>query len=105
MKGALLVLSAASSVAAQITLQAFPDVVAAINPNDPEYTACSAAQVLLEDCINAAGGTDAALTADPTALVQCACCVEETPISPVFSVCSTYLEEEAPAYSTQASGK
>lgn len=106
MKGALLALSAVGSVAAQhITFPAYANVVAAIDPSDPEYTACSAANDLLEYCVQSAGGPDAVETVDPSALLNCACCLEGTPISPAFSVCSTYLRTEAPSYTSEYSGK
>ncbi|KAF7559835.1 hypothetical protein G7046_g4333 [Stylonectria norvegica] len=104
MQSALLSLFAAAGVAAQhVTLPAQALVVAAIDPADPQYTVCSAANELLSYCVSSIGGTDAVLTADPTAILNCACCAEETALSPLFSVCSTYLSDEAPSYSTQYS--
>ena len=107
MKGSLIALSLTSSVAAQI--MTFPHeaaIVAALDPSDPQYTACEAANDLLNECVSSAGGTDALQTADPTALLNCACCDSGSAISNSFSVCSTYLKSEAGiGYTSQASGK
>lgn len=106
MQAALISLVAAGSVAAQhlTFLPAIPAVVAAVDPSDPEYTVCSAANALLEVCISSIGGSDAVQTADPTELVNCACCDSNTALAPAYSVCSSYLSEEAPSYSSEYSG-
>ncbi|KAL4724833.1 hypothetical protein ACLX1H_008280 [Fusarium chlamydosporum] len=108
MKGAVLSVLA-SGAAAQITLAAMgglglsPELFqnAAINPSDPEYATCQDAVSLVQKCVSAVGGVDAAPTADPEALVACACCDGRENAAPLYSVCSNYLEEEAPDNTSQ----
>ena len=81
MKGAVLSVLA-SGAAAQITSMPFPALGLgphvfqnnAINPTDPEYSTCQQAVGIVQDCVSSVGGLDAAATADPSALVACACC-------------------------------
>lgn len=112
MKGAVLSVLA-SGAAAQITLAAMgglglsPELFqnAAINPSDPEYATCQDAVSLVQKCVSAVGGVDAAPTADPEALVACACCDGRENAAPLYSVCSNYLEEEAPDNTSQYEGE
>lgn len=98
----------AGGAAAQIT--AFPDVknsvvVNAIDPDDPEYQVCSAADELIGVCIEILGGEEGFSTADPDLVVACVCCgTDGTAIAPAYSVCSSYLSEEAPQYTADYSG-
>lgn len=106
MKSSLFALSLASSAAAQVMSFPADAVIAAVDPSDPEYTACEQVIDVLNVCITSAGGSDALETADPTKLVQCACCSSGDAISPAYSSCSTYLRKEGGlAGSSQASGK
>lgn len=107
MQTTLLSLVAAGSVVAaqQITgLPKLPDVVAAVDPSDPEYTACSLAGLIVESCVSALGGSQGLATADANELIDCACCVEGTAIATAYSICSDYLSEEAPSYSSEYEG-
>ncbi|KAM0435955.1 hypothetical protein ACHAPT_002847 [Fusarium lateritium] len=96
-----------SGVAAQVTIA--PDFapgilnVAAVNPGDPGYQTCSQAVDLFEGCVESLGGVDAVADADPTDLINCACCDGSSPAAPLYSVCSNYLEEEIPTASSQYS--
>ncbi|KAM0303785.1 hypothetical protein HYE67_003864 [Fusarium culmorum] len=99
----------ASGAAAQITLGGLgglglgPEIFqnAAINPSDPEYATCQDAVSLVQKCVSAVGGLDAAPTADAEALVACACCDGSENAAPLYSVCSNYLEDEAPENTSQ----
>ncbi|KAI1028030.1 hypothetical protein LB505_002291 [Fusarium chuoi] len=112
MKGAVLSVLA-SSAAAQITSMPFaalglgPHVFQnnAINPTDPEYSTCQQAVGIVQDCVSSVGGLDAAATADPSALVACACCDGSSNAAPLYSVCSNYLEDEAPENTSQYEGE
>jgi hypothetical protein len=103
----------ASGAAAQITLGAIgglglgPELFqnAAINPSDPEYATCEDAVSLVRKCVSSVGGVDAAPTADADALVACACCDGSDNAAPIYSVCSKYLEEEAPENTSQYEGE
>lgn len=107
MKGTILSsIIAASSVAAQMTVGLGLLNVAAINVNDPGYTTCSVVSDYLDSCVTSLGGTGALATADPTAILGCACCTDSTAIYPYFSACSSYLSEEGgPSYSDSYSGE
>ncbi|KAH6890589.1 hypothetical protein B0T10DRAFT_323562 [Thelonectria olida] len=98
MKGTILssVISA-SAVAAQLSIAPELFQAAAVNINDPEYTTCSVVADYVGECVTAIGGTDALATADPTALLSCACCVSATPVYPLYSACSSYLSDEGGA--------
>ncbi|KAF5977119.1 hypothetical protein FCOIX_6694 [Fusarium coicis] len=108
MKGAVLSVLA-SGAAAQITSMPFaalglgPHVFQnnAINPTDPEYSTCQQAVGIVQDCVSSVGGLDAAATADPSALMACACCDGRSNAAPLYSVCSNYLEDEAPENTSQ----
>ncbi|KAF5721945.1 hypothetical protein FMUND_3305 [Fusarium mundagurra] len=108
MKGAVLSVLA-SGAAAQITSMPFaalglgPHVFQnnAINPSDPEYSTCQQAVGIVQDCVSSVGGLDAAATADPSALVACACCDGRSNAAPLYSVCSNYLEDEVPENTSQ----
>jgi hypothetical protein len=99
----------ASGAAAQITLGPLgglglsPELFqnAAINPSDPEYATCQDAVSLVQKCVSSVGGLDAAPTADAEALVACACCDGSENAAPLYSVCSSYLEDEAPENTSQ----
>ncbi|GKU01497.1 queuine trna-ribosyltransferase [Fusarium langsethiae] len=99
----------ASGAAAQITLGPLgglglsPELFqnAAINPSDPEYATCQDAVSLVQKCVSSVGGLDAAPTADAEALVACACCDGSDNAAPLYSVCSKYLEDEAPENTSQ----
>ncbi|KAM0562419.1 hypothetical protein ACHAPJ_002109 [Fusarium lateritium] len=98
----------ASGAAAQITMPLAglglgPELFqnAAINPSDPEYATCEQAVSIVQDCVSQVGGVDAAATADPTALVACACCDGRSNNAPIYSACSGYLSEEAPENTSQ----
>lgn len=103
----------ASGAAAQVTLGSLgalglgPGLFqnAAINPSDPEYATCQDAVSLVQKCVSAAGGLDAAPTADADALVACACCDGSENAAPLYSVCSNYLEDEAPENTSQYQGE
>ncbi|KAF4973323.1 hypothetical protein FZEAL_9358 [Fusarium zealandicum] len=102
MKAAILSLLTGGAVA-QITLA--PNLLnfAKIDRDSPQYSTCSVALDVVEGCISSIGGEEAAATADPEVLLACACCSSSKPIADYFSVCSTYLEDEAPLMSTQYS--
>ncbi|KAF5672194.1 queuine trna-ribosyltransferase [Fusarium heterosporum] len=68
--------------------------VAAINPSDPEYATCQQAVGIVQGCVAAVGGAQAAQTADPQELVACACCDGSSNAAPIYSACSSYLAEE-----------
>lgn len=99
----------ASGAAAQVTLGSLgalglgPGLFhnAAINPSDPEYATCQDAVSLVQKCVSSVGGLNAAPTADADALVACACCDGSENAAPLYSVCSSYLEEEAPENTSQ----
>ncbi|KAF4973633.1 hypothetical protein FSARC_111 [Fusarium sarcochroum] len=74
---------------------------AAINPSDPEYATCEQAVSIVQECVSEVGGLGAASTADPTALVACACCDGRSNAAPLYSACSDYLSEEAPENTSQ----
>jgi hypothetical protein len=103
----------ASGAAAQVTLGSFgalglgPGLFqnAAINPSDPEYATCQDAVSLVQKCVSAVGGLNAAPTADADALVACACCDGSENAAPLYSVCSNYLEDEAPENTSQYQGE
>ncbi|KAF4446365.1 queuine trna-ribosyltransferase [Fusarium austroafricanum] len=108
MKGAILSVMA-SGAAAQITSMPFAALGLgphefqnnAINPNDPEYATCQQAVGIVQDCVSSVGGLDAAATADPSALIACACCDGRTNAAPLYSVCSDYLSDEASENTSQ----
>ncbi|KAM0346626.1 hypothetical protein ACHAPU_005338 [Fusarium lateritium] len=68
--------------------------VAAINPSDPEYATCQQAVGIVQECVAAVGGAQAAQTADPQQLVACACCDGSSNAAPIYSACSSYLSVE-----------
>ncbi|KAF4997912.1 hypothetical protein FGRMN_3551 [Fusarium graminum] len=68
--------------------------VAAVNPSDPEYATCQQAVGIVQGCVAAVGGAQAAQTADPQKLVACACCDGSSNAAPIYSACSSYLAEE-----------
>jgi hypothetical protein len=107
MKGAILSsIISASTVAAQLTFAPELFQAAAVNINDPEYTTCSAVAQYVGECVTSLGGTDALATADPTEVLNCACCVSATPVYPLYSACSSYLSDEGGAtYSDSYSGE
>ncbi|KAM0187977.1 hypothetical protein ACHAPI_010858 [Fusarium lateritium] len=112
MKGAVLSVLATGAVA-QITQGPFAGLdlglgqghadfrVAAIDRNDPEFATCQQAIGIVQNCVSAIGGTEAAATADPDALVACACCDGRDNAAPLYSACSGYLEEEAAENTSQ----
>ncbi|KAF4464624.1 hypothetical protein FALBO_8532 [Fusarium albosuccineum] len=100
MKAAVLSLLAGGA-AAQINLGPNLLNVAAANPNDPGYASCTEAVSLVQDCVSSIGGLDAAATADPQALIGCACCDGRSNAAPIYGACSSYLEEEVPDASSQ----
>ncbi|KAH7324600.1 hypothetical protein B0I35DRAFT_406387 [Stachybotrys elegans] len=101
----LSVLAAGGAAAQQITaFPALPEgiVNAPLNPNDPEFSICTSLDEVLVSCVNELGGSDAA-TADPTGLFECACCGGGSPISESFSTCATYIFDEEPSMTSEAS--
>lgn len=116
MKGAVLSVLATGAVA-QITQGPFAGLdlglgqghadfrVAAIDRNSPEFATCQQAIGIVQNCVSAIGGTEAAATADPEALVACACCDGRDNAAPLYSACSGYLEEEAAENTSQYEGE
>ncbi|SPJ85866.1 uncharacterized protein FTOL_11649 [Fusarium torulosum] len=112
MKGAVLSVLATGAVA-QITRGPFAGLdlglgqghadfrVAAIDRNDPEFATCQQAIGIVQKCVSSIGGTEAAATADPEALVACACCDGRDNAAPLYSACSGYLEQEAAENTSQ----
>lgn len=82
------------TVAAQLNLPVGALNIAAINQNDPEFAVCTDIADKISECVSDLGGTTGLTTADPIAVVECACCDGGRAIATSYSVCSDYLSEE-----------
>ena len=71
-------------------------VVDALNPADSDYSVCNEALTYLDYCESQLGGAGAVATESSTEIADCVCCISQTPIGGAYSVCSTYLTDEAP---------
>lgn len=81
-------------VAAQFALPPNLLNIAVVDTDDAGFRTCTEVASQISSCVNILGGTDALQTADPLAVVECACCDDGSALAPAYSACSDYLSEE-----------
>lgn len=85
----------AAGAAAQFTLPPLANF-AAVNDDS-----CGTVAPVITSCYSKFGGSNGMLTADPNAIIGCACCTAGSNLAPAYSGCSSELR---PSSSSAAGG-